>query len=136
MDCADPARLSRFWVAALHYRLADPPPGYPSWPDFLRAAGVPEEEWNSASAAVDPEGHGPRLYFQRVPEPKTGKNRVHLDLNVGGGPGTPLDERRWRVDEEVERLTGLGATVVRAMDEHDEYWVVMLDPEQNELCVQ
>lgn len=136
MDCVDPARLSRFWEAALHYRLADPPPGHSSWEEYLRAAGVPEEDWNSASAAVDPEGRGPRLYFQRVPEPKTTKNRVHLDLNVGGGPGTPVEDRRRRVDEEVERLAGLGASLVRAMAEHGGYWVVMLDPEQNEFCVQ
>ncbi len=137
MDCADPDRLARFWAAALGYKLQDPPAGYATWEDFLRAIGVPEERWNSASAVVDPEGNGPRLYFQRVPEPKVVKNRVHLDLNVGGGTSTPLEERRRRVDAEVERLIGEGAIIFRpGAVQDEEYWVVMQDPEGNEFCVQ
>jgi hypothetical protein len=113
IDCADPASLAPFWAATLGYKLQDPPQGYDSWPAFLAAIGIPEAEWNSASAVVDPEGKGPRIYFQRVPEPKVVKNRVHLDINVGGGHGTPLDERRARVDAAVERLCGLDATKLR-----------------------
>jgi len=63
-----------------------------------------------------PDGDGPRLYFQRVPEAKTVKNRVHLDLNVGGPNGTPPDERRGRVDAEVERLVAAGVLLIRAME--------------------
>jgi len=137
MDCADPDRLARFWAAALHYKLQDPPEGFATWEDWLRDAGIPEEEWNSASAVVDPEGVAPRLYFRRVPEPKSVKNRVHLDLNVSGGPGTTLEDGRARVDQEVERLRGLGAAVFRpGVAERGEYWVVMQDPEGNEFCVQ
>ncbi len=137
IDCADPGRLATFWASALGYTLQDPPEGYGSWEDFLRAQGIPEEEWNSASAVVDPEGRGPRIYFQRVPERKTVKNRVHLDLNVGGGLRRPMQERQRRVDAEVERLRALGASVVRPGGvERDEYWVVMQDPEANEFCVQ
>src|SRR5213593_4346482 len=89
MDCADPDRLAPFWAAALGYKLQDPPEGYDSWPAFLAAIGIPEEQWNRASAIVDPEDRGPRIYFQQVPEPKLVKNRVHLDVNVGGTLGTP-----------------------------------------------
>ena len=135
IDCADPARLATFWAAATGYKLQDPPPGHDSWESFLRAQGVPEEEWNSASAVVDPDGVGPRLYFQRVPEPKTVKNRVHLDLNQGDRD-TPPDERRRRVDAEVERLKGLGASELYRMEQHGDYWVTMADPEGNEFCVQ
>jgi hypothetical protein len=136
IDCADPARVGEFWGVALGYKLQDPPAGFATWPDFLKAQGVPESEWNSAYAVVDPDGRGPRLFFQRVPEPKVVKNRVHLDLNVGGGPGTPVDQRRERVDREVERLQRSGATKQKAFAERGEYHVVMQDPEGNEFCVQ
>lgn len=135
-DCADPAALSTFWAAALGYRLQDPPEGFATWEAFLADLGVPEDEWNSASAVVDPDGGGPRLYFQRVPEPKAAKNRVHLDLNVGGPLGTPLDERKAAVDREVKRMIDLGAEVVREVEERGEFWVVMRDPEGNEFCLQ
>jgi catechol 2,3-dioxygenase-like lactoylglutathione lyase family enzyme len=135
-DCADPAGLSTFWAAALGYRLQDPPEGFATWEAFLTDLGVPEDEWNSASAVVDPDGEGPRLYFQRVPEPKAAKNRVHLDLNVGGPLGTPLDERKAAVDREVKRTIDLGAAVVREVEERGEFWVVMRDPEGNEFCLQ
>jgi len=135
IDCADPARLAAFWAAAIHYKLQDPPAGHASWEAFLRAQGVPEEQWNSASSVVDPDGGGPRLFFQRVPEPKTVKNRLHLDLNQGG-PETPRDERRRRVDAEVERLGGLGASELYRMEKLGDYWVTMADPEGNEFCVQ
>lgn len=136
MDCADPARLAAFWASALHYKTQDPPAGFASWPEFLAAQGVPEDQWNSANAIVDPDGAGPRVYFQRVPEPKIVKNRVHLDLNVGGGKDIEAQEGRRRVDAEVERLVGIGATKLRPYEERGEYWVVMQDPEGNEFCVQ
>jgi hypothetical protein len=136
IDCADPARLADFWAAALGYTLQDPPPGFATWPEFLAAEGVPESEWNSASAVVDPDGSGPRIFFQRVPEAKTGKNRVHMDLNVSGGRGVALETRRERVNAEAQRLEQLGASRVRAMEQRGEYWIVMQDPEGNEFCVQ
>jgi hypothetical protein len=136
IDCADPARLAEFWAAALGYTVQDPPAGFGTWQEFLAAQGIPESEWNSANAVVDPDQRGPRLYFQRVPEPKTVKNRLHLDLNVGGGVATPIESRRARVDAEVQRLQELGATQLRADDQRGEYWVVMQDPEANEFCVQ
>jgi len=135
-DCADPDRLASFWATALGYSKQDPPTGYATWPAYLQAQGIPEDQWNSASAIIDPEGRGPRIYFQRVPEPKVVKNRVHLDLNVGGGRQVSLQERRARVDAEVDRLRGAGATPLRPVEEHGEYWVVMADPEGNEFCLQ
>lgn len=136
IDCADPARLAGFWATALGYVVQAPPEGFDSWESFLIEMGVPETEWNSASAVVDPTGEGPRIFFQRVPEPKSVKNRVHLDLNAGGEHGTPLQERKPNVDAEVARLVGAGATVVGPMERLGEYWVVLRDPEGNEFCVQ
>ncbi len=137
IDCADPDRLATFWATALGYKKQDPPEGYATWPAFLAAQGIPESQWNSASAVVDPEGVHPRIYFQRVPEHKIVKNRVHIDLNVSGGSKLPLEERRKHVDAEVERLVEEGATVFRPGSvEGGEYWVVMQDPEGNEFCVQ
>lgn len=134
MDAGDPALLAEFWAAALGYQVQPPPPGFADWPQFLEAQGVPRDQWGAASAIVDPEGQRPRIFFQRVPEHKAAKNRVHLDLQAGGGPGVPLDEQRSRVRAEVERLVGLGAT---AGEEHvalGVHWVVLHDPEGNEFC--
>jgi Glyoxalase-like domain len=136
IDCADPHRLATFWAAVLGYKIQDPPAGFATWPEFLAAQGVPESEWNSASAIVDPEGKGARVFFQRVPEPKSPKNRVHLDVNVGGGISTPVEERRQCVDAEVKRIVALGASVVGPVEKHGEYWIVMQDPEGNEFCIQ
>ena len=135
-DCADPDRLATFWAAALHYKKQDPPAGFASWPDFLKAQGIPESDWTSASAVVDPDGVGPRIFFQRVPEGKVVKNRVHLDLNAGGPRGAPHDERRRRVDAEADRLVQLGARQSRTVEERGEYFVNMFDPEGNEFDVQ
>lgn len=135
LDCADPDRLAHFWAEALHYKLQVPPEGYSSWQEFLRDQGVPEDQWNNASAIVDPDGVGPRIYFQRVPEPKTGKNRMHMDLNQGTRE-TPPEERHTRVDAEVERLETLGAHELYRKSELGEYHVTMADPEGNEFCVQ
>ncbi len=136
-DTADPDREARFWAAALGYQLQPPPPGFDSWEALLREQGVPEDRWNDASAIVDPEGKGPRIYFQRVPEGKTAKNRMHMDLNVSGSRGVALEERKRRVNAEVVRLKSLGATDERGAIERDgEYWARMNDPEGNEFCVQ
>jgi hypothetical protein len=136
-DTADPDREAQFWAEALGYQLQPPPDGHATWEAFLRAQGIPEERWNDASAIVDPGGQRPRIFFQRVPEGKTAKNRMHMDLNVGGGREVPLEQRKRRVDAEVTRLKALGATDERGSTERDgEYWVRMNDPEGNEFCVQ
>jgi Glyoxalase-like domain len=134
IDCADPAVLSRFWAGALGYVLQPPPEGHDSWESWLAAMGVPESEWNSASAVIDPDGAGPRVYFQRVPEAKAGKNRLHLDLRASDVQ-RPAEERRRAIEPEVDRLVALGASVVGPVEERGEWWVVMQDPEGNEFCV-
>ena len=133
-DSADPAGLAAFWAAALGYVVQPPPEGFASWQAFLETIG--KEDDGSASALVDPEGNGPRLFFQRVPEGRKAKNRVHLDVNAGGGHGTPADVRRQRVDAEADRLTGMGATFRDRFDKDGEYWVVLDDPEGNVFCLQ
>jgi hypothetical protein len=136
LDAADPARLAAFWAEALDYRRPAPPTGHASWDEWLVAQGIPESERNSARGLEDPDGAGPRLYIQRVPEGKVAKNRMHLDLEVGGGPSVPVEERRVRVDAEVARLKALGATGERgSIEELGHYWVRMNDPEGNEFCV-
>ncbi len=134
IDAANPKALSEFWAAALGYAIQAPPAPFNSWPEALKAWGVPESEWNSASAVVDPEGVGPRLFFQRVPEAKTVKNRVHLDVHSGAGlPGEKDPDILRRVASE---LIGLGALQVEEIDSGPiGHWIVMVDPEGNEFCV-
>ncbi len=136
-DCADPAALARFWCEVLGYQVQPPPPGFDSWDKALDACRVPPEEHNSRSAALPPEGEsGPRLFFQRVPEGKTVKNRLHLDVRAA--PGSVGDERMTALDAEATRLAGLGATRVRQVDPDSRMetgFVVMQDPEGNEFCL-
>lgn len=89
----------------------DRPEPTDAWQAWQVEHGIPEEHWTDASAIIDPDGNGPRIYFQRVPEPKAVKNRLHLDVNAGGPPGTPPPDRRARVDKTVERLAASGATL-------------------------
>ena len=138
IDCADPGRLARFWATALGYRLEEPPDGFASWQDYWVSRGLPPEEVEDGyDSIVDPDGVGPRVWFQPVPEAKVVKNRVHLDLDVGGGRTAPLAERRRRVDAEADRLVAAGATRFRVLSEEgvDHYGVVMQDPEGNEFCL-
>jgi hypothetical protein len=135
-DCADPAALSAFWAEALGYRLQDPPRGFDTWDQALEAMGVPPERRNDASAVVDPDGAGPRLFFQSVPEPKQVKNRVHLDVRAA--PGLAGDERMAALEAEAERLVALGATRLRRHEPSpplDAGHLVMADPEGNEFCL-
>ena len=86
-DCAEPERVARFWCEVLGYVVPPPPEGFASWDEFDRT--LPPERQGSAYACVDPTGVGPRLYFQRVPEGKVAKNRVHLDVRAGPGSWAP-----------------------------------------------
>jgi hypothetical protein len=135
-DAADPATLAEFWAAALEYIVQPPPADFESWDDWATSMGIPEENWNDARALVDPDGKGPRIFFQRVPEGKTAKNRVHLDVNAGGGHDVEYVDRIDAVDHHVDALLDLGAKKVEVFTERGEYWVVMQDPEGNEFCVQ
>ena len=135
-DAADPAALSRFWAEVLGYELDPPPPGFGSWDEALDAWGVPEGRRNERSAISDPGGPGPRLFFQRVPEGKTAKNRVHLDVRAA--TGLQGEERMARLEERCGQLVLLGAQRVRRFepDALDAGHIVMQDPEGNEFCLQ
>jgi hypothetical protein len=137
IDCAEPDRLARFWAAALGYELAPPPAGFTTWNGFYRALGVPEEELvDGADRISDPEGHGPSIWFHVVSETKVVKNRLHLDIHASGEWTDPIETRRKRVDEEVTRLGGLGATITGPFEEGlDHYAVGMKDPEGNEFDI-
>ena len=131
IDCADCHCLNRFWAAAVGYRIEDHndlvtqmlAAGYATTDDTIEVDG--RLAWKTAAACQDPQGHGPRLLFQEVPEAKVVKNRVHLDLDVG-------EDRR---AGEVERLVGLGATRLYDGRLGPQSWVTMADPEGNEFCV-
>lgn len=132
-DCADPERVARFWCDVLGYVVPPPPPGFASWEEF--DASLPPASQGSAYACVDPSGKGPRLFFQRVPEGKVVKNRLHLDVRVG--TGLVGEERVAALEAECARLLPLGATRVRLLvaDEENESCLVMQDVEGNEFCL-
>ena len=136
VDAADPARLAAFWMVALGYVEAPPPAGWSSWESWLEDQGVPRAEWDDGATIADPAGVGPAITFLKVPEPKSAKNRLHLDLQASGGRRVPADVRRQRIEDVVATLTALGARVLRR-HVHDDVLdhVVLADPEGNELCV-
>lgn len=143
-DAHDPRTLSRFWAEALGYELPAPPgvelaPGadpMDAWDEFLASIGVPEEQRNARSAAEDPSGEGPRLFFQQVPEDKSAKNRVHLDIRAA--PGLEGEERMAALEAECARLVDLGATRRQRFEPDPRLGaghIVMADPEGNEFCL-
>jgi hypothetical protein len=132
-DCRDPERVARFWCEVLGYVIPPPPKGFASWDEFDRS--LPPERQGAAFACVDPEGVGSRLFFQRVPEGKGVKNRLHLDVRVG--TGLVGEERVAALEAECARLVALGAVRVRLLpaDGFDESTLVMQDVEGNEFCL-
>ncbi|GAA2410142.1 VOC family protein [Streptomyces glaucosporus] len=140
IDCADPHRQADFWAAALGYEVEDNSAlierllGFGAVNEDILVEHHGRRAWRDLAAVrhpedrVDPEsgaGLGRRLLFQRVPEAKTVKNRLHIDVHAGAG----------RREETVARLEGLGATVIRQVKEQGGEWTVMSDPEGNEFCV-
>ena len=101
----------------LDYEPEPPPTGFETWTDYWRSVGVPEDELDSdrdnCDSIVDPTGVGPRVWFQIVPEGKTVKNRVHLDVAVSGGREVPIEIRRDRVDSKWQQLLAAGGTTLR-----------------------
>jgi hypothetical protein len=117
-------------------RTPRPPGSFASWPAWLTHVGVTLEEWDDGAYIEDPEGVRRGISFLKVPEPKAAKNRVHLDVQAGGGRGEPWEVRWPPVMEAVQRLTAAGAAVIResVQDDTPDH-VVMADPEGNEFCV-
>ncbi|MFG3260011.1 VOC family protein [Streptomyces sp. NPDC048172] len=132
-DCASPERVARFWCEVLGYVVPPPPDGFATW-DAYNDSLAPEDR-DASFVCQDPSGAGPRLFFQRVPEGKTVKNRVHLDVRVG--TGLVGEERLAALEAECARLVPLGAVRVRLLlaDENDESCLVMQDVEGNEFCL-
>ena len=131
LDCDDAPRLAAFWKTALGY-VDEPPPA----PFATRAEWIahyePEDDGAEDDGAwlCDPDGVGPRLSILKVPEPKSAKNRLHLDIRV---PVRGEPEERWAtIRAEAARLVGAGGRVLAEFDGHH---VVMADPEGNEFCV-
>lgn len=132
-DCANPRELSHFWADVLGYPRAEWPPELKAQ---LLAGGLPEADLELKSVAQDPTGVGQRLFFQKVPEGKTAKNRIHLDISATPGRYPTPEE----LDAEKDRIVALGATVVLKYDADwggiRELHYVMQDPEGNEFCIQ
>ena len=128
-DSADPRTHAAFWAEALHYVRQPSDEGVEADDDH------DSNDDDDAAALVDPDGVGPRLYFQRVPEPKTAKNRVHLDVRAA--PGLPSEQRSAALEAECDRLVALGARQVRRLepDGENDLCIVMQDPEGNEFCL-
>ena len=144
IDAHDPRALSVFWKEVLGYVHPAPPgvelaPGadpLQAWDEFLEANDVPLELRNSSSALEDPNGIGPRIFFQQVPEPKTAKNRMHLDVRTA----TELrgEERMAALEARCEELVALGGRRLARQEPEPPLsigFVVMADPEGNEFCL-
>ena len=117
-DAADPHRLAAFWAAALGYVIE---PGYDD-PD--------------GASIVDPNGNAPAISWLRVDEPKSAKNKLHIDVRPAGKPPWDLAERERLIRKKVDQLVRLGGTQVREESYGGDFGhVVMLDPEGNEFCV-
>ncbi|MFF2326535.1 MULTISPECIES: VOC family protein [unclassified Streptomyces] len=132
-DCADPERVARFWCEVLGYVAPSPPEGFDTWDAYNDS--LPSEERGAWFACSDPTGEGPRMYFQRVPEGKVAKNRVHLDVRAG--TGLVGAERLAVLEAERDRLVALGAVCVQVLyaDENNESCITMQDIEGNEFCL-
>ncbi len=143
-DAHDPQALASFWREVLGY-VHPGPPGVDlppdadplaAWQEFLDRLGVPADQRNTRSALEDPDGHGPRIFFQQVPEDKIAKNRVHLDVRAA--PEVQGEQRMAALEAESDRLVALGATRVRRHEPQPPIsagFIVMTDPEGNEFCL-
>ena len=130
LDCANPQLLAAFWKTAAGYVDEPPPPTFATREDWLAQHDDELDAGIDAAWLHDPTGVAPTLSLMQVPERKTTKDRLHLDLRVSG-EGTP--QQRWsRVMTEVARLAAAGAATVQEFIEHH---VVMADPGGNEFCV-
>ena len=138
IDANDPAPLARFWARALGYQPVPPSEPDTTWHALYRSRLG--ERTSFDDRLFDPAGLRPPIWFQQVPDPKAGKNRLHLDVYpTGRDNALPMQQRIEIVEAEVAELVGLGASVQRRTGHDDPkdavYFVVMHDPEGNEFCV-
>lgn len=131
-DCADPLRLAAFWCEVLGYVLPPVPEDYATWEECF--GSLPPED-TVYFACIDPAGVAPRLLFQRVPEGKVVKNRVHLDVRAG--TGLVGEERLATLEAECARLVALGGkhVLTQRADGVNESCITMQDIEGNEFCL-
>ena len=143
-DCHDPIGQATFWAEVLGYVIPGPPgvrlePGedpFAAWQAFVEGLGIDMRPEDFRAAIEDPQGRGPRVFFQIVPEAKTVKNRVHLDVRAA--PGLQGDERMSALEDECRRLLNLGAQRLERVDPDppmETGFIVMADPEGNEFCL-
>ncbi|MDN6747600.1 MAG: VOC family protein [Brevibacterium sp.] len=143
-DCHDPIRQATFWAAALGYVIPGPPgvrlgaddDPFAAWQEFIKSLGMGTKPEEFRAAIEDPQGRGPRVFFQIVPEDKTVKNRVHLDVRAA--PGLQGDERMTALEDECQGLLDLGAQRLERCDPSppmEAGIIVMADPEGNEFCL-
>lgn len=136
-DCANARRQAEFWCLALGYVPSPPPTGWTTWEQWARDHEVPESEGDDGASICPPPGFtGPYVSFLVVPEHKTAKNRIHLDLKVSGGRHVAPEVRTRLIRAKVAELLAAGAS---QQGEHlmggNLDHVVLLDPEANEFCV-
>lgn len=140
IDCHHPRALGQFWMLALGYVEEPPPAPFATWDEAMDAWGIgPDDDRDPAYAVIDPDGAGPRVFFQKVPEDKTVKNRVHLDVRWSDAQGVSVQDRAAKLAAarvHAATLVAAGGVVLREVDDPREgAWVVMGDPEGNEFCV-
>ncbi|MFE2656462.1 VOC family protein [Brevibacterium sp. NPDC059310] len=144
VDCHDPILLARFWAEVLGYVIPGPPGAsladgqdpFDAWREFLEGLGVEMKPEDMRAAIEDPAGRGPRVFFQTVPEEKTVKNRIHLDVRAA--PGLQGADRMDALEAECNRLVALGAKRLQRFEPKppmETGFIVMADPEGNEFCL-
>jgi len=134
-DANDPQKLAAFWAEALHYEFQLPPSEFETWDEFADKMGIPEEDRDKLIAIVPKGKAGNRILFQKVPEAKTAKNRVHIDVPSGAERNAPKLERLSAIEDKVAALVALGGTQYESRSEFGSAWTVMEDPEGNAFCV-
>jgi hypothetical protein len=144
IDCHDASTLVPFWCRVLGYVPSPPPDGFLTWNDWYSSVGVPDDELDlsgdGTDRLTDPQGIGPPIWFQPVPETKETKNRLHLDVFVGrdaGGMKLPYADRAQTVRAKADELIAAGARQIRTdvAPEHNRFSVGLVDPEGNEFCL-
>ncbi len=139
IDSHRPSRLVAFWQPLLGYEVPAPPQPYATWRDWYVSVGVPAEEieGDGTDRLVPPDDKGVAIWFQPVPEGKTIKNRLHLDLRVTRGRAVSRAARRADIERVVAEVQARGGALIRWSEDEqaDHVYAVMADPEGNEFCL-